>query len=96
MHVAIVADPQVNRLLPPADDTVQLALQIEHQTIDKIQIVARHGRILDTQQVCLQLIARRVQGILQFPQGAGTFPTAVRSWRSPRASLCAAAGRYHL
>jgi hypothetical protein len=48
-------------------------LQIEHQTIDKMQIVARHGRILDTQQVCLQLIARRIQRILQFAQGAGGF-----------------------
>ena len=29
VHVAIVADPQVNRLLAPADDTVQFTLQIE-------------------------------------------------------------------
>lgn len=49
MHVAIVTDPQVYRLLTPADDAVQLALQVEHQTIDKIQIVARHGRVLNTQ-----------------------------------------------
>ncbi len=54
--MAVVADPQVNRLLTPADDAVELALQIEHQPIDKMEIVARHGRVLNAQQVRLQLI----------------------------------------
>ena len=71
--MAVVADPQVNRLLTPADDAVELALQIEHQPIDKMEIVARHGRVLNAQQVRLQLIPCRIQRILQFAQGAGGF-----------------------
>ena len=53
MYVTIVTDPQVDSLLTPADNTVELALQIEHQTVDKMQIVARDGGVLDTQQVGL-------------------------------------------
>jgi chromosome condensin MukBEF complex kleisin-like MukF subunit len=34
-------------LLAPADDAVELALQVEHQPVDKMEIVARHGRILN-------------------------------------------------
>ena len=86
MYVTIVTDPQVDSLLAPADDTVELALQVEHQTVDKVQIVARDGSVLDTQQVGLQLIARRIQGILQFAQGAGGFGQqqfAARNRRAP-------------
>ena len=70
MYVAIVADPQVDRLLAPADDAIKLALQIEHQLVDKAQLHVAEGRVLDTQQVGLQLIARRIQRILQLAQGA--------------------------
>ena len=73
MHMAVVADPQVNRLLTPADDAVEFALQVEYQPVDKMQIVARHGRILNAQQIRLQFIPRRIQRILQFAQGAGSF-----------------------
>nr|VUD28304.1 Uncharacterised protein [Raoultella sp. NCTC 9187] len=93
MHVAIVADPQVDGLLAPAYDTIQLALQIEHQAIDKMQVVARDSRVLDPQQVSLQLIARRVQRILQFAQRPGGFrkqQLAAGDRRSP--VLCSAAG----
>ena len=71
--MAVVADPQVNRLLTPADDAVEFALQVEYQPVDKMQIVARHGRILNAQQIRLQLIPCRIQRILQFTQGAGGF-----------------------
>ena len=70
MYVAIVADPQVDRLLAPADDAIKLALQIEHQLVDKAQLHVAEGRVTDTQQVGLQLIARRIQRILQLAQGA--------------------------
>ena len=53
MHVAVVTDPQVDRLLAPADNAVKLTLQIKHQTVDKMQIVVRHRRVLDAQQVGL-------------------------------------------
>ena len=53
MYVTIVTDPQVDSLLTPADNTIELALQVEHQTVDKMQIVARDGGVLDTQQVGL-------------------------------------------
>ncbi len=68
MHVAVVADPQIDSLLTPADNAVQLALQIEHQPVDELEIVMGKGRILDAQQVGLQLIPRRLQRILQLAQ----------------------------
>ncbi|MNP16246.1 hypothetical protein D3C76_1086340 [compost metagenome] len=71
MHVAVIADPQVNRLLTPADNAVEFALQIEDQTIDKMQVVMGQRGILDAQQVSLQLVPRGLQRILQFTQGAG-------------------------
>ncbi|MNZ96746.1 hypothetical protein D3C78_1159530 [compost metagenome] len=66
MYVTVIADPQVNRLLTPADNTVEFTLQIEHQLVDEMQIVMGHRRILDAQQIGLELIARRFQRILQF------------------------------
>ncbi|AEW72948.1 hypothetical protein EcWSU1_01509 [Enterobacter ludwigii] len=68
MHVTVITDPQVNRLLTPADNTIEFALQIEHQTVNKMQIVMGHGRILDAQQVRLKLIPCGFQRILQFTQ----------------------------
>ena len=73
MHVAVIADPQVDCLLAPADNAVEFALQIENQTIDKMQVVMGQRRILNAQQVSLQLVPRGFERILQFAQGAGGF-----------------------
>ena len=73
MHVSVVADPQVDRLLAPADYAVKFALQIEHQAVDKMQIVVRQRRILDTQQIRLQLVPCGFQRILELTQSAGGF-----------------------
>ncbi|MNV73189.1 hypothetical protein D3C71_1663230 [compost metagenome] len=70
MHVAVVANPQVDSLLAPTDDAVELALQVEHQLIDEAQLRATQCSILNAQQVGLQLVACRLQSILQFTQGA--------------------------
>ena len=48
-------------------------MQIEHQLVDKAQLHVAEGRVTDTQQVGLQLIARRIQRILQLAQGARGF-----------------------
>ena len=53
MHVAVIANPQVNCLLAPAHNAVELALQIEHQPVNKLQIVMAERGILNTQQVSL-------------------------------------------
>ncbi|MOA07943.1 hypothetical protein D3C78_1276740 [compost metagenome] len=70
VHVAVVANPQVDSLLAPTDDAVELALQVEHQLIDEAQLRATQCSILNAQQVGLQLVACRFQSILQFTQGA--------------------------
>ena len=73
MHVSVVADPQVDRLLAPANNTIEFALQIEDQTVDKVEVVVCHGRILDAEQIGLQLVACGFQRILQFTQRTGGF-----------------------
>ena len=73
MNVAVIANPQIDRLLTPADNTIELALQVKHQAINKMQIVMSQRRILDTQQIGLQFIACRFQRILQLAQSAGGF-----------------------
>ncbi len=65
MDVAVITNPQVDGLLTPANNTVQLALQIDNQAIDKMQIVFIENGVLNQQQIRLKLVARRFEGILQ-------------------------------
>jgi hypothetical protein len=68
MDVAVIADPEVNRLLAPAGNTVEFALQIKHQLIDEAQIGTVQRGILNAQQIFLKFVARGFQRILQFTQ----------------------------
>ncbi len=73
MHVTVIANPQIDSLLTPTDNAIQLTLQLKDQPIDKLQIVARQGCFLDLQQMGLQFIARGFQGVLQLAQCTGGF-----------------------
>ncbi|MNY59197.1 hypothetical protein D3C86_1956150 [compost metagenome] len=60
-------------MLSPADNTVEFALQVKDQTINKMQIVMGQRSVLNAQQVCLKFIPRGFQRVLQFTQRPGGF-----------------------
>ena len=70
MHVSVVTNPKVDRLLAPACDSVQLHLQTKQGFFDKLQLRVTVNNFLNIEDLSLQFITGGLQRILKFTQRA--------------------------